>query len=366
MLDALKQLVDMESPSDHIQGVNRVGCFLMERFSGLGFQTRTIPQAAYGDHIRAEFDQPGKPRILFYGHMDTVFPLGSGWPFAIDAGRAYGPGVSDMKSGLLSLVFAFQALAATGTLPVSARVLFNSDEEIGSPTSMPLIPDLIRDVDYGCVLEPAEPDGTVLIRRKGIGKFLLTVTGRAAHAGQQPELGINANRELAYLVLDAEDLADPAKGTTVNAGRIEGGTAAYIISDWARAIVDVRVWDKPEQARIEKALADLKGSNRVAGTSIDVSGSFHRPPMVPLPKTEDLTGALQTAAALCGQSIQFGGGGAASDGNNLVAAGIPTIDGMGPIGGRAHSRDEYLEIESFFDRTLLLAAFLTVIGSQSP
>lgn len=362
MLGRLKELVEIESPSDYPEGVNRVGEKMAGWLAPLGFAVNKICQQRYGDHILAEREEPGKPRVLFVGHMDTVFPLGKGWPFCIEGERAYGPGVSDMKAGLVSLVYAFKALLATGTAPVSARVLLNTDEEIGSPTSMGLIPGLAQGVDFGCVLEPAEPDGRVIIRRKGIGKFLITVRGRSAHAGQQPELGINANRELAYQILAAEDLADHDKGTTVNAGRIEGGMAPYIISDWAQAQIDVRVNDEAEQARVEGDMRRLEQAGRVTGTQIEVSGGFHRPPMLPLPGTYRLIDAIEAAAKGCNQQVTFGNGGAASDGNNLAAIGVPVVDGMGPAGGRAHSADEYLDVESFYQRTILLASFLTVLG----
>jgi glutamate carboxypeptidase len=364
MLETLRQLVEIESPSDDPEGVNRVGDLLAEPLKGLGFAVRRLPQSNYGAHLLADRDAPGMKRVLFYGHMDTVFPTGKSWPYIIKDGRAYGPGVSDMKGGLISLIYAFKALAITGGIPISARVLFNSEEEIGSPTSMPLIPELVQHVDYGCVLEPAEPDGSLILHRKGIGKFAITIRGKSSHAGQQPELGINANRELAYQILAAEGLADPAKGTTVNAGKIEGGTAPYIISDWAQAQVDVRVCDQAEQARMLAAMKRLEHGNQVQGTCIEVTGGFHRPPMLEIPGSEKLVEAMQLAAGYCRQKVLFGGGGAASDGNNLAAAGIPVIDGLGPVGGRAHSSDEYMEVQSFFDRTTLLATFLIVLGSE--
>ncbi len=364
MLDLLRQAVNIESPTEYGAGVNELGDLLAGQLARLGLRVQRVPETDYGNHVLAEIDVPDSPRILFFGHIDTVYSRGTGRPFAIDGARAYGAGVIDMKSGLLALIFALRALQATGGIPISIRTFYNSDEEPGSPRSIPRIPELIRGVDYGCVLEPAEPDGAVLTSRKGIGRFALTVTGRAAHAGQEPETGINANRELAFQVIAAEDLADPARGTTINAGRIEGGTLAYVISERATASIDARVWDPEEQLRIEQGMVRLEQANRVLGTRITVVGSFHRPPMIKLPGTERLMRAVSSAAELLGLPIHFGDSGAASDGNSLVAAGLPTLDGMGPVGGRAHSPDEYMELDSFFERTALLAGFLVMMGTQ--
>jgi glutamate carboxypeptidase len=269
-----------------------------------------------------------------------------------------------MKSGLLTLIFALEALKETGGIPLSVRAFFNSDEEPGSPDSKAHIPDLIKGIDYACVMEPAEPDGTIIIRRKGIGRYYLKVRGKAAHSGQQPESGINANRELAHLIIAAEDLANIEVGTTIIAGKFIGGTASHIVSDYAYAEIDARVWDINELERIDKGMSALEDSNQVIGTKIEVSGGFHRPPMFQLPGAHILQEAFTTAAEINNFDIKFGGSGAASDGNNLAAAGVPTIDGLGPVGGRAHSGDEYMEIPSFSERTILLATFLAEIADK--
>lgn len=365
MLDQLQRLVEIESPTDYRDGVNRVGDILAGELAALGMKVTRLPESDYGDHIVGDLERPGTVRVLLMGHMDTVYPVGTGWPFRVEGDRAYGPGVIDMKSGCLCAIYALKALQATVGIPVSVRVLFNSDEEPGSPRSREQLPALAAGIDYGFILEPAEPDGAIVLRRKGVGIFDLRVTGRAAHAGQEPEKGINANRELAHQIIAAEELADPGAGTTVNAGRIEGGTAPYVVSDSARARIDVRVATIEEQKRIERAMAELPARTRVPGARVEVTGGFHRPPMVELPGTEHMVKAISAAGALIGKPVRFGASGAASDGNTLVAAGVPTVDGMGPVGGRAHSRDEYLEIESFYDKTLLLALTLLHLAPLS-
>lgn len=363
MLQMLNTLVEIESPTGHVRGLNQIGGILSAGLCEAGFSPRRVKQTGVGDHILAETSVPGKPRLILYGHMDTVFPLGTGRPFEISGSRAYGSGVIHMKGGLVALIYALQALHVTGGIPLSVRTLFNSDEETGSQSSLQLMPSLIKDVDYGCVMQPAEIDGSILTTRKGIGKFELNVEGRAAHAGQQPESGIDANAELAHQVIAALNLANPDRGTTVNAGQLEGGNFAYVVSDHARAVFDVRVCDQPELERIEKEMAALSNFHQVAGTKITITGRFHRPPMVELPGTNTLVSAVHAAAGCLDIPVKFRRGGGASDANNLVAAGIPTIDGMGPVGGRAHSHDEYLEIESLFERTALVAGFMLCLAN---
>lgn len=358
MLDDLKQIVEINSPSEYAEGNTSVGDFLEELMTDLNINIKRIENGDFGKNLYAESIGTEKPTIFFCGHTDTVFPLGTEWPFSVEGGRAYGPGVIDMKSGLVTVIYALKALKETGEMPISMKIFFNTDEEEGSPESRQLIPELINGVDFAYILEPAEPDGKVIIRRKGIAKFEVFVTGLAAHAGKSPETGINANLELAHQVIEVEKLACKQTGTTMNAGVLEGGTSAFIIPESAHAIVESRVLTFDEQYRVEKGMHALTGNNFVKGTDIKVSGGFHRPPLLELPNTKYLKDALIMAAEKMDLSISFGISGAASDGNNISALGIPVIDGMGPVGGREHSHDEYLEIESLYERTQLLACSL--------
>lgn len=355
MVDLLRTLVDIESPTDHPKGTTEVATLLGERLADLSFDVRRLPSERYGEHLVADGGAAEGSRLFAVGHVDTVFPLGTGWGFSIDGDRAYGPGVIDMKSGDVALVFALRALHETGGIPLPVRVFYNTDEEPGSPESRELIPGLLEGCDQAFVLEPSEPNGTAVMRRKGVAIFDVAVTGRAAHAGQEPERGISANRELCALVLEAEALASKETGTTVNAGIIAGGTAAYVIPEHASCTIDVRVPDVSEQRRIEQGLAEICAVSREPGTEIRLGGGFHRPPMTPGDGTQRLLDAYQRAAAVAGQAITFDLSGAASDGNTIAGCGVPVIDGLGGIGGRAHSSEEYLELESLFDRTLLLA-----------
>ena len=355
MLADLKAIVEISSPSENAAGTNAVGDYLINLLEGLDVKVSRIDGAGFGRHLLCESRKKTGPSLLFCGHMDTVFPVGTEWPFKVAENRVYGPGVIDMKSGLISLIYAIRALHFSGGVPASYKLFFNSDEEQGSLDSKRIIPDLIQGVDFSFILEPAEPDGRVIIKRKGIGKFEITVAGRAAHAGKSPETGNNAIREIAHQILAAEKLARKKLGTTINTGVVNGGQSPYIVPESAAATLESRVWTSAEQKRIEESLMLLPEKNYVPGTKINVSGGFHRPPLLRLPGAEMLIKSVKSAAKDLGMSVQFGGSGAASDGNNITGFGVPTIDGMGPVGGREHSHDEYLELDSLYERTGLLA-----------
>lgn len=358
MLTLLRRIVEIESPSASAGGVARVGELLAEKLAEAGLAVRREPADGFADYVVAEGGATNAPRVLLVGHMDTVFDVGTGWGFDVRDGRAYGPGVIDMKSGDCVAAFALKALHDLGGLPIAVRVLFNTDEQQGSPHTRGIIPSLCRDVDYAFVMEPAEPNGDIIVERKGAGVFTTRVRGRAAHAGKQPESGINANLELAHLILEAEALADPTLGTTINTGYVAGGVTETVVAERARADYDVRVPTLAEEERVERELRALASRPHVPGAQIEVDGAFHRPPMAAIEGTSTLVDAVAHADRLCEGDAQFGASGAVSDGNLIVAEGVPTLDGMGAVGGREHSSDEYMELESYFERTGWLAVAL--------
>jgi len=358
ILDNLRAAVEIPSPSESKEGTNQAGRFFAGLARELDARTTFLDGGDYGDHVLIESKKMPPPTVLFYGHMDTVFPVGTEWPFSMDGKRAYGPGVIDMKSGIITLLYALKALHATGGIPVGYKVLLNSDEELGSPNSRRLIPDLAKEADFAMIMEPGEPDGRLIHKRKGIGKFDIRVAGREAHAGKSPETGINAILELAHQVIAAERLARKPKGTTMNTGVVEGGRSAFIVPGSAHAVVESRVWTPEERKRIEEGMQALPEKIHVPGAAVSVQGGFHRPPLVRLPGAEKMESALRQAARELNLKVSFGGSGAASDGNNITALGIPVMDGLGPAGGREHSHDEYMEIESLFERIKLLACCL--------
>ncbi|MEA4811697.1 MAG: M20 family metallopeptidase [Anaerolineaceae bacterium] len=361
MLEALQACVRINSPSEYKEGCNEAIAFFESLAAELGAKVSHLDGGDYGGHLLLESGGGETPCIFFVGHVDTVFPLGTEWPFSIREGKAFGPGVIDMKSGVISLLYGLKALHASGGIPFAYKVLLNTDEEMGSPNSKQYLPMLAKGVDYAYIFEPAQPDGRVINTRKGIGKFDVYVSGRAAHAGKSPETGINAVLEMAHQIINAENLARKELLTTMNTGFVQGGQSAFIVAPSAHAEIESRIVVPEEQKRVEEGMAALAEHISVPGASVKVTGGFHRPPLVKRPGSERLEAAVLEAAKLMGIQIGFCMSGAASDGNNLSGFGIPVIDGMGPVGGREHSHDEYLEIESLYERTELLALSLLAL-----
>jgi glutamate carboxypeptidase len=368
MLGFLSQLVRMESPSQGKSHVDAMIDVLEGEYRNLGFKTDRLSRDQFGNHLLANLAGGEGPRILFVGHADTVFSLGTlkTMPLRREGNRLLGPGVEDMKGGLVVMLYGIKALLGLhGSIHGSLRVVVNSDEEPGSPTSRDLWPDLCKDVDWAFILEPARPDGALVLRRKGVGIFHLTVEGRSAHAGAEPEKGASAIRVLAKKILDLESLADLNVGTTVNTGVIQGGTHPYVVPAEAKASIDIRV---PTLAERERVLAGLKlVVERVdlPGTQANLEGKFHRPPMEPASGIHLLQKIVEEEGRALNLPVTWSSTGGASDGNNISAAGVPTVDGMGPIGGGAHSPEEYMEIPSLFQKAVLLASVLDrLVGKE--
>jgi glutamate carboxypeptidase len=305
---------------------------------------------------------------MLVGHIDTVFPLKTlvKMPLRREGNRLMGPGVEDMKGGLVVMLFAIQALLAVrGSLTGSLRVVVNSDEEPGSPTSINLWPEFCRDVDWAFILEPGRPDGALVLRRKGVGIFHLKVTGRSAHAGAEPEKGASAISVLAKKILDLESLADLSVGTTVNTGVIQGGTHPYVVPAEAKADIDIRVPTLVERDRILNGMKLIVDRVDLPGAHSSMEGKFHRPPLEPATGIEDLQRIVEEEGRTMNLPVIWSHTGGASDGNNISAAGVPTIDGMGVVGGGAHSPDEYMEIPSLYQKAALLAAVLDrLVGKE--
>jgi glutamate carboxypeptidase len=293
-------------------------------------------------------------------HMDTVFSIGTieEMPFHAKDDRLYGPGVMDMKGGIVVALTAMETLLNEGLdLNRSVTLLCTSDEETGSETSRPLIERLSREHELVLCLEPALADGSLKTWRKGIGRYVITVEGRSAHAGGEPEAGINAILEMSYHIQKITDLADPGLGTTLNVGKIQGGTRTNVVPDKCVSIVDIRALEIEEQHRVTEALSKLEP--HLDGAKVVADGSWNRPPM---PRTAQMIETFSKAkniASLIGLTITEGGTGGGSDANFVAPLGIPVLDGLGVVGGGAHSPREYLEAKSLPQRTALLAALIT-------
>lgn len=361
-LRLLERLVNIDSGTFDKAGVDAVGSLLRPCLEELGLAVETVPQADRGDHLAGHKPGACGREVLLVGHMDTVFPPGTAAqrPFRIAGGRAYGPGVLDMKAGLTMILFALRALrerspAAWAALGV--RVVFNSDEETGSDSSRDLIAGEARRAGAACILEPGRPGGEYVSQRKGVGMFRLTAAGKAAHAGVQPELGANAVVDLAHKVVALHALTDPATGVTVNVGVIQGGQRGNVVPDHATCEVDVRITRADLAPVLESALQRMAGTAHVPGTTTALTGGFKHLPMVANPGTLRLFDLLGRAGAELGVPVRHIGTGGASDGNT-TAQYTPTLDGMGALGNHAHSPDEYIEVASLTRRTQMLARFL--------
>lgn len=364
-IDFLARLVNQDSSTDDRADVNKVGNILIEALTELGFAVTRLPQQRFGDHLVAEKPATGPKRFLFVGHLDTVFPAGTARerPFRIGDGRAYGPGVSDMKGGLAALIYALRAhrevqtrvFAETGLV-----IVLNSDEERLSPTSKPLIQAQARRAHSVGILEPARPDGEYVMARKGAGTFYMEVEGRSSHAGLQPELGASAIWDLAQKICALHALTDLETGTTVNVGVIRGGQRPNVVADRAYAEIDLRVWTEAEAARMTAAMRGIAESPRVPGTRARFWGQLDFPPWPPGDQgTERLLEIMRAAGRLIGLEVRATQTGGASDGNHTSRV-APTIDGLGPQGSRAHSEEEFIELPTLLERTKMIALFLAL------
>ena len=365
MLAFLEKLVNIDSGSSFVEGVNRINSILYTKLQEWGFQASVVQGHRYGNHVCAQLGT-GHPCVFLMGHMDTVFPVGTveKRPFTLDKSqqKAYGPGVRDMKGGIVIMLYAVRALLENraGNIRGSIRIYLNADEEPGSPESRDHLSEYLDGADSAFVFEPSAPDGALVTRRKGVGIFRFAVKGKAAHAGSEPEAGANAIEELMFKLTELIQLADAEKGTTINIGTIRGGNEPYIVPESAEASVDVRVATLQEQRRIERAVANLLEKSVVEGTASSVKGGFHRPPMEPVAGTEELKRVVCEAADSLGYKVRFTTSprGGASDGNLINSLGVPCIDGMGPLGSGAHSPKEYIKVNSLFDKAKLAALIL--------
>jgi len=358
LMETIEALVRLESPTGDAAAINRCGAELERRLVELGGRVRRLPHLAAGDHLRAEFGS-GRRQVLILGHLDTVWPVGtlSGRPIRHEDGRMFGPGVFDMKAGLGLAVLAVKALAASPDgVPGRVVMLTTSDEETGSATSRIAIEEEARLSEAVLVMEPSLPGGALKTSRKGCGEFQLRVDGVAAHAGIEPERGASAISELVRQIAIIEAMHDPGQGTTVNVGVIRGGSRPNIVAAEAEAVIDVRVATSAAAARITEALGSLRLHD--FRTRLTLGGGIDRPPLERTPGVVALFQHAQAVAADLGRNLGEGGTGGGSDGNLTAALGVPTLDGLGAIGGGAHAIDEHVIVGDLPWRAALVAGLL--------
>ena len=370
MTRLLGRFVHAESPSYDKAAVDRFGRLVAAEWRRRGARVEFLRQRERGDHLRITLphghhpsgSQPRRGRqVLVLGHLDTVYELGTlaRMPFRVSGGRAWGPGAYDMKSGLVIALFAAEALRQM--LRPGKRIVFlwTSDEEIGSKASRRAIEREARRSDAVLVLEPSSGlDGRLKTARKGVGEIELIVTGRAAHAGINPEDGVNAVQELALQIARIARFNRPRGGVSVSATVVEGGTRANVIPDRARALVDVRAARHADMSKLEAQFRRLRPI--LSGAHLEIRGGFNRPPLERAASSL-LFRKAQVLARQMGLKLQesFTGGG--SDGNLTAALGVPTLDGLGGVGQGAHSPGEYVLVRALPERAALLAALLATL-----
>ena len=368
MLDDARTLVSLDSPSLEPALVNRCVDVVAGWAGGLGAQVRRLHDDGIADRLVAVWPAArgsGARRALLMVHVDTVWPADETTrrPFRVEDGKAYGPGVYDMKGGVVQGLWALRALRETGAWPAGLEValLVNADEEIGSLQSRVLIEAEAKKSAFVCVLEPAEPPANAYkTSRKGVGLFQVKIEGRASHAGGQPEKGISAVVELAHQTLALAALTDFARGTTVNVGVVQGGSRSNVVAADASASIDLRVRTMAEAERVVPQILGLKPV--LPGAKVTVTGGVNRPPMERTPEGVALFDTAKRLAGELGFPLEEAAAGGASDGNYTAGVGVPTIDGMGAVGDGAHALHEHLIVAEMAPRSALLARFLASQG----
>jgi glutamate carboxypeptidase len=360
LLQTIRELVEIESPSDHKPSADRIAAFLAKKFESLGGRAHIHPAEDFGDNLQIDF--PGREQtkpVLLLGHFDTVYPLGTlaNMPCRIADGRMYGPGVLDMKSGIALMIHAIQALQSWHSeLPRPVTVFLVSDEEVGSNSSRKITEGLARKSAGVLVLEPAAPRGAVKTARKGVGDYTLTVKGIAAHAGLDPGKGHSAILELARQIMAVSKFNDLPRGISVNPGVIRGGTRTNVVAAEATVEIDVRIKSASHAATLDRKFRALRPVDKHCTLSLE--GGINR---MPMERTAGVAALYKKARAIAEQidwKLEEAAVGGGSDGNFTAALGIPTLDGMGGAGQGAHALHEHIVISELPRRALLLAGLI--------
>ncbi|HXZ31273.1 MAG TPA: M20 family metallopeptidase [Terriglobales bacterium] len=365
IVQTVRQLVEIESPSDNKEAVDRLGSLLAGRFEGLGGHAKFHRTTNFGDHLQVDF--PGKSRgkpVMLLGHLDTVYPLGTltTTPFRLADGRLWGPGSFDMKSGIAFMLHAIEALRTwhDDQLPRPVTMLLVSDEEVGSESSRHITESLAKRSAAVLVLEPAYGrKGAVKTARKGVGEYFVKVKGKAAHSGLDFEKGESAIIELARQILQISKLTDLKRGITVNVGTIQGGTRSNVIPAEATAVLDARLSRMKDAAGLDRKIHALKPFNRKC--RLEISGGINRPPLERTPLVAALYEKASEIAKQLGWKLDEAAVGGGSDGNFTAALGIPTLDGLGGVGEGAHATHESVLISELPRRAALVAQLIETV-----
>ena len=368
MLDVLREMVDTDGGSYDKAGVDAVGAQVRRFLEGQGVPVETVPRERFGDCLKARVEGGDAPprrggagnarrSVVLMGHRDTVFPKGEPQrrPFRVENGRAYGPGVADMKAGLVMNMFVLAAFKRFGGAPAPLLGLFTGDEEIGSPEGREVIESVAREARAVFNSEPGRPSGGIVTGRKGGVFSFFEIEGKAAHSGGNFEAGISAIEELARKVQALHAITDLKRGVTVNVGLVNGGQSVNTVAPYATGQIDLRYVEGPDRDEAMERIHEIIGRSFVPGTraKLSVRGEFL--PLTQNPASARLFEAYREAAGDSGLDIRGEFSGGCADSGFTAAVGAPTLCAVGPIGGRTHSPDEYLEVNSLVPRAQALA-----------
>lgn len=370
-LELLEQVVNIDSGTGDVAGGRKVGSLLVPRLKALGMEVETVAAEApeLPENIVATLNGTGRGRILMIGHIDTVFGPGTvaSRPFRIEGDRATGPGVGDEKGGVIEGLYALQMLHDLGFRDFGRiTFLIETSEERGSPGTKALIARLVADADVELNLEPGDPPDLITVWRKGSTTFHIDVKGRAAHAGVAPQDGRNAAVELIHQVQADDVFPKSGPGITANLTLMNAGSRENIIPDHASAAINVRVRDKADFDRVEQAFQANAARTQVPDTTVTVSRTPSFPPLASNPGTDALAERAEAIYAGIGRKLGRGGNGGASESALAFEAGVPALDGLGPVGGDFHSGEEYLDLTTLTPRLYLLAKLLMDLGRNPP
>lgn len=370
-LQLLEQVVNIDSGTGDAAGGRKVAAVLIARLKGIGMTVESVPaeEAGLPDNTVATLTGRGKTRILMIGHIDTVFGPGTVQrrPYRTDDKRAYGPGVADEKGGVVEGLYALQILHDAGFREFGKIVfLMETSEERGSPGTKALIGRLLKDADVELNLEPGDPPDMLTVWRKGSTTFHIDVKGRAAHAGIAPQDGRNAALELIHQIAGLDVFPKSGPALTVNLTVMHAGTRANIIPEDASAQVNVRVRDKADFDRVEQVLRRNAQTTVIPDTRVTVTREGAYPPLPNNPATDKLAARAQRIYAGIGRTVATGGNGGASESALAADAGVPALDGLGPVGGGFHSDAEYLDLDTVTPRLYLLTMLLMDLGKSGP
>ena len=362
LLAGIRSWVEIESPSTDAEAVNRMVGLVEADLDDAGLETeRVAGRDGFGDHLLARTPwDTNEPGIMVLGHLDTVWSMGTLdlRPFRVEDGKAYGPGIYDMKGGAYLICEAIKTIMGSAKQPpLPISVLLVSDEEVGSPTSREVIKEEAKRAKYVLVFEPARPPhGAAVTTRSGWGRFRLRVRGRAAHAGSDHQLGRSAIAEMARLIVKIESMTDYERGVTFNVGTVQGGTRPNVVPEQAEADVDLRFSNPKEADELEQAVLGLKPEGE--GIEVEVFGGINRPPFERSEVGMALFERAKSIAAEVGVDLKETWAGGVSDGNFAAALGVPTLDGLGVVGAGAHAETEHIVVDRLAERADFLLGLL--------